>query len=252
MGRRTGRSSCVEVPTPRCYQERREIAAAVEVVIEPFSLPVKGLKAVAVIPVSDPDHTRSDDATFVEGILVKSDDRTIQSLDVYVNAAGEKDLKGCKAVAHQILLSVAPGRKKLQLAPGERRLFAYAKDREISIIVPKNTVATRQTGPDFLVHRLIVLDRLGSDSGSILIYVGGHPDYEPGAKKGEGMMFGKKVDWHSFAHGDGLQALCELPIGDPQLRVHVMIHAPNDAQLKAMRAAAESLKLVESEGPPTK
>ena len=180
--------------------------------IEPIQLPTKGLKAVSVIPLNNPDHTRSDDATFVEGVFVESNDRTIQSIDVYVNAAAEQDLEGCKAVAHQILLSVAPGKKELQLAAGERRLFAYSKDLEISVTVPKNMVATKQDGPDFLVHRLIVLGRLGADSASIGIYVGNHPDFNPGAKKGDGMMFGKKVEWHSFQQGGDLQALCNLPI----------------------------------------
>ena len=81
--------------------------------IELIQLPTPGLKAVTVIPLNVPDHTRSDDATFVEGLFVESADRTIQSLDVYVNSAAEKDLEGCKALAHQILLSVAPGKKKL-------------------------------------------------------------------------------------------------------------------------------------------
>jgi hypothetical protein len=221
--------------------------------VEPCRLPVKALKAVAVIPVSDPDRSRSDDATFVEGIFVQSGDRTIQSLDVYVNAAAEKDLEGCKAVAHQILLSVAPGKKKLDLAAGERRLFVYSKDLEISITVPKNTVATKQVGPDFLVHRLIVLGAVGSDSGGILIYVGGHPDYEPGAKKGEAMVFGKKVEWHSFPRGEGLQTLCDLPIpGDHDLKSHIIIHAPNDAQLNALKQTAESMKLVKTNRSPPK
>ena len=60
-------------------------------------LPTGGLKAVAVIPLNAPDHSRSDDATFVEGVFVESDDRTIQSLDVYVNAAVEKNREGCQA-----------------------------------------------------------------------------------------------------------------------------------------------------------
>src|SRR4051812_32613776 len=34
LGRRTGRSSCVEFPTRRCYQKRRGIAAAVELLRE--------------------------------------------------------------------------------------------------------------------------------------------------------------------------------------------------------------------------
>ena len=218
--------------------------------IEPIQLPNKGLKAVSVIPVNNPDHTRSDDATFVEGVFVQSPDRTIQSLDVYVNAAAEQDLEGCKSVAHELLLSAAPGKKELQLAAGERRLFAYSKDVEISVTVPKNMVATRQDGPDFLVHRLIVLGRLGADSGSIGIYVGNHPDFNPGAKKGDGMMFGKKVEWHSYQQGGDLQALCNLPIpGELHLFAHVWVHALDDAQLNSLKQVAESMKLVNVKDP---
>jgi hypothetical protein len=218
--------------------------------VDALPLPAKGLKAVAVVPVTDPDHNRSDDSTFVEGLFVQSDDRTIQSLDVLVNAAGEKDLAGCKSVARQILRSVAPGTKKLRLAAGERRLFAFSKDVEISVAVPKNTVATKQDGPDFLVHRLIVLGRLASNSGSILIYLGGAPDYHAGAKKGDGMLFGKKVEWHSLTEGEGLQTLCPLAIpSDEHLSAHIIISAPNDAGLKVVKEAAESMKLVKAGGP---
>jgi hypothetical protein len=215
--------------------------------IDPLPLPVTGLKAVAVVPVNEPDHGRSDDATFVEGIFVRSEDRTIQSIDVYVNPAAEKDLKACKTLARQILLSVAPGKKKLDLTPGERRLFAYSKDLEISVIVARNTVATKQVGPDFLVHRLIVLGPLGSDAGNILIYVGGHPDYQPGANKGEAVIFGKKVEWQSFQNGESVQALCNLAIpGESDLKSHIIIQAPNPDQLTILKQAAETLKLVKA------
>jgi hypothetical protein len=213
--------------------------------IERFPLAVGGLKAVAVIPVNDPDRSRSDDATFVEGVFVQSEDRTIQSLDVYVNAAAENDLKECKALAQQILRSVAPGKKRLDMTAGERRLFAYTKEWEIAVTVPKNTVKTTQVGPDFLVHRLTVLGPLGSDSGGILIYVGGAPNFEPGVKKGEAMIFGKKVEWYSLAEGEGLQALCDLPIPDKHgLKSHIIVRAPHEARLKALKQAAETLKLV--------
>ncbi len=205
------------------------------------------IKAVAVIPRNDPDHTRSDDATFVEGVFVQSTDRTIQSLDVYVNAVAEKDLKGCKAVASQILLSVAPGKRTLNLAAGERRLYVYSKDREISVTVPKNTVATKQVGPDFLVHRLIVLGPLAADSDSILIYAGFAPNYEPGAKKGDGMLLGKRVEWHGFPKGDGVQTLCDLSIpGNDDLKLHIIIHASTDIRLQVLKQSVESLKVVDS------
>ncbi len=150
--------------------------------IEKLQLAAGGLKAVALIPLNPPDHTRSNDATFVEGLVVESSDRTIQSLDIYVNSTAEKDLAGCTAIAHRILLSVAPGKKRLPLGAGERRLSADSKRQEISITVPKNTIATRQDGPDFLVHRLTVVGQLGADSGSIGIYIGNHPSFNPGEK----------------------------------------------------------------------
>lgn len=223
--------------------------------IAPLSLSIKGLKAVVIVPGIDPDHSRSGDATFVEGIFVESDDRTIQSLDVYVNAAGEKDLKNCKTIAHQILLSVAPGKKTLQLEAGERRLSAIFGDQEISITVPKDTAVTTQVGPDFLVHQLIVLGRLGSNSGSIVVYVGSAPDYDPGARQSDGVMFGKKVEWHSLKDGQGLQTLCKLPLSGadlPPLHAHIIIQAPDGPPLKALREAAESMKLVKAKGSPSK
>jgi hypothetical protein len=219
--------------------------------IEPLQHVAKGLEAVTVTPIDNPDHSRGDDAAFVEGIFVVSPDRTIQSLEVYVNAAGEKDMAGCKRVAHQILSSVAQGKQKLQLAAGQRRLFAYSKDAEISIIVPQNTVATMQVGDDFLVHRLSVLGRLGVDSGSIGIYVGGHPQFQPASKTTKGTMFGKKIEWQSARQDRRLETLCELPIpGEKDLKAHVWIQAPNKAQLTALREAAETMKVVKPEASP--
>jgi hypothetical protein len=146
--------------------------------------------------------------------------------------------------------TVAPGTKKLQLAAGERRLFAFSKALEISVMVPANTVATKQVGPDFLVHRLIILGRLGADSGSMGIYIGVYPNLKPGAKKGVGVMFGKKIEWQSFTEGQGVETLCELSIpGDPHLVAHLWVRAPSDSQLQALKQAAESMKLVEVKKP---
>jgi hypothetical protein len=217
--------------------------------VSPIELPAKGLKAVVVTPVTDPDHSRNKDATFVEGILVASGDHTVQSFDVYVNKAAEKDMKACKALAREILLSVAPGTKKLQCEAGKRRLSAFSKDQEISVAVDKNTVVTTQMGPDFLIHRLVVLGKLGAGSDSIGIYVGNHPHATPGVKKGSGTVFGQKIDWHaSKTDKHGLETLCALPIpGEGGLMAHVWVHGTNDAQLAAMKRTAETLALVKTE-----
>jgi hypothetical protein len=217
-------------------------------------IPAKGLKAVVVTPVHDPDRSRSNDATFVEGIFVQSDDRTIQSLDVYVNRAAEKNLKDCRMLAHRILTSVAPGGKKLQLEAGERRLFAYSRDLEISIVVDKDTAVTTQKGPDFLVHRIVVLGQLGTDSDGIGVYVGNHPHFKPGAKKESGTVFGKKIDWYSpVGRGRGLETCCELPIpGNDHFQAHIWVFAGNDARLATMKQIAETMKLVKPKEPAAK
>jgi hypothetical protein len=212
--------------------------------IEPMQLPTKGLIGVAVNPRNVPDHSRYDDATFVEGVFLVSHDRTIQSFDVCVNAAAEKDMEGCRAIGDRILRSVAPGKKKLRLGPGERRL-AFSKDMEISILVPKDTAVIRQVGPDFLIQRLIVLGRLGAESGRIGIYLGAYPEFQAGTTVDNGTIFGKKVEWHSLPDRKGLETLCKPPIPDDiPLMAQVWVQAANDAQLGLLKQAAESMKLV--------
>lgn len=223
--------------------------------IEPRPLPGKGLKAVAVIPQQDPDHTRSDDSAFLEGIFVESGDRTVQSVDLYINAAGEKNLNAWKTVAHEVLLSVAQGKKALQLAAGERRLRGLSDDWDLAVNVPKNFVATLQVGPDFFVHRLMAVGPFGSESESILIYMGDHPSYEPGPKARDGMLFGKRIEWHSSRDGERkrLETLCKVPIpGEHEPFAHVIIWPLDDGQLTALREMAESLKVVKPRTDPRK
>ena len=108
-------------------------------------------------PHNAPDHSRSDDATFVEGTCVKirRSNNSVARMSTSM-PAGERPGGVCRTIGHRILLSVAPGKKRLRLAAGERRL-AFSNDLEISIMVPRNTAVTKQVGPDFLVQCLIVL-----------------------------------------------------------------------------------------------
>ena len=140
--------------------------------------PVKpAMNAVAVIPVANPDHTRSDDATFVEGLFVESDDRTIQSLDVYVNRAGENDIAGCKAVAREILRSVAPGTKESTFkqpfaAKARRRLLRQFRSqtwRSRWHVYPEMAAAGLWTTPSDLVRFAAALqDALAGKSTKML------------------------------------------------------------------------------------
>ncbi len=213
--------------------------------LESAQLSDKGLKAILVIPVNEPDHSRSSDSAFVEGIFIQSADRTVQSFDIFINLAAENDLKRYKGVAHDILLSIVSGKRKPDLTPGERRLFAFSKELEIAVSVGKNMLVTRQDGSDFLVHRIVALGQLGTPSGSVLIYVGHHPDYEMGERKGEAVVFGKKMEWFGFREGEGLQIVCDLPIpGRDGLKSHIMVNAINEATRAELKHVAESLKLV--------
>lgn len=219
--------------------------------VEPLKLAAKGPSAVSVTPMRDPDHTRSVDATFVAGAFVMSADRSIQSFDLYTNAAGEKNLVALRSVFREIVLSVAPGKKTLNLEAGERRLFVYSKDTQVLMKVPGNTVLTRRNGPDFLVYNLTEMGSLGTPAGNMLIYAGGHPNYEPGEKRGAGVLFGKAIEWRALAEGKGLQTLCDFRLpDDPELKMHIIIEAPGEAGLNALKRTAESMKLVKSPAEP--
>jgi hypothetical protein len=232
--------------------------------VRPKALQSKGCRAVSVVPAA-PDRRRSDDAAFIAGLFVASADGTVQTLDVYVNPAAAADPAGCAAIAEKVLSSVAPGPKPLRLAAGERRLDAFSDEVEIAVTVPEGTAATKQAGPDFLVHRLIALGPLGGEQSSVGIYLGDHPDFRPGPSAGEGTLFGKKVRWHASADGKGLEATCEVPLpggggrgggpgkkpeaappdpGGPPLIAHVWIQAADQDHLRALRRAAESTRLV--------
>ncbi len=215
-------------------------------------LAARDLKAVSVIPIDEPDRTRSNDATFVEGIFLQSAQRTIQSLDVYINSPAEKDLARCKLLAHEILLSVVQGKRIRNLTAGERRL-GFSKDQDISVKLPKNAMITKQLGPDFVVHHLTLLGSLGAESGSVLIYVGLHPSFKPGEKKGEAKIFGKQIEWRALGKGEGLQTLCAMPSenGLP-LKSHIILRAPSEGEIKILKETAESLDLVKTEDPARK
>jgi len=63
------------------------------------------------------------------------------------------------------------------------------------------------------------------------------------------MLFDKKMQWHSLPQGGGLQALCELPIpGDEHLVAQLIIQAEEDARVKELREAAETLRLAKPRG----
>ena len=113
-----------------------------------------------------------------------------------------------------MLLSVAQGKKKLQLEAGERRLSAHSKDREISIFGPEEHGCHEARRSGFLgpspdrpgaVGEWFKLT-LESTSGII-------PEFQAwGRKKATGMMFGKKVVSGTPSPREQLlESLCEGP-----------------------------------------
>src|SRR5262249_12332846 len=110
----------------------------------------------------------------------------------------------------------------------------------------RNMVATVQRGPDFLVHHLIPVERLGVDSGNLGIYLGAAPDFHPGKKAADGVLFGKKGVWQQRTEGQGWETLCERPLpGTFPRSAHIWLDASGPAQLAALRKVAESLRVVQ-------
>jgi hypothetical protein len=123
------------------------------------------------------------------------------------------------------------------------------------ITAPEGFVASVQQGPDFSVYRLRKLLPLGQPPSSCGIYLGSNPAYQyrqtetPPDKvtplKGE--LFGKGVEWQTWsaANRTTSETIVPYPTGDG-MAVHVFCSAGSPAEVTALRAMAETLRV---EGP---
>ncbi len=214
----------------------------------PAALSAGGLRCVFVHEV-DAEKAASE-ANLIESSFVKNVDGTVQYLAVYLNPSACKEWTQLAPVAHAILNSVATGPMQANL--GERSI-AVDTELGLSVSVPAQMMTSVQQGPGFKVLRCSPLKELGAPAGSLIFYVGCHPDFEPesDALRIPGRLLGQQVDWRGRKTSDSRKSI-ETLVHVPQREewvVHSVLTYTDDNSLAELRKVAESLWDFQSQCP---
>jgi len=202
--------------------------------------------AVRVVEVVPPESPASGDAIPVLTAFVAQPDRTVQALHFYANKAAARDLEGCRSLAHKMAATLAPGKRRLEVAGGERVLGPVA------VTLPAGYHLATQRGPDFVVYHLQKLLPLGAAPSAVGVYVGGHPALHhertgaENVQSGPGDLLGQTVTWYQWSPGgDGGRAAVEreaiVPLPDGS-QMHVWLVAGDAGALAELRALVPSLR----------
>jgi hypothetical protein len=195
-----------------------------------------GLRAVLVV--HDELEAPNEAVPVAHAYTALADD-TVQVTHVFVNpavvAAGSD---GCQALALKVLSSLSPGSRQLDLAAGKRRL-----GDSFELDVPQGFGFVHQPGPDFDVFRVFALRELEARPGTLGIYLGHHPSFEPeaNAKQRSVKILGKPVTWYEAQVG-GLfrgDALVQVAGGTT---LHFFFEAPSLAEASELARIAETLR----------
>jgi hypothetical protein len=205
--------------------------------------------------VAPPTHDLKREAILVLAAVIAHPDKTVQFAAFYVNPKGAADIPGATKLARTILNTLAPGKRRLELAAGSRKLKAFEQTLEVQ--VPKGVVHRVQQGPDFLVHRLTQVVALNDDNGALGIYIGGHPSYQYKQKENRSMgkwkakvtkkkskIFGSDAEWHRWDQ-DGwhtAEAILALPKAD-RLLLHIFASGAKASLVDEMLKIAATLKI---------
>jgi hypothetical protein len=162
--------------------------------IEEYPLPSR-LRGIAYFPVTP---THNEEANLVMGIYVAQADGTVQYVAFYVNRSAAKDFNAATVLAGSMAKTIAAGPRRLNTSAGEREFSAYSPKNVIFATVPDGYVVTTQDGPDFMVHHVRKMVRLGETAESLGLYVGDHPSSNREGFKdtGSAVLFGKQAKWY--------------------------------------------------------
>lgn len=170
----------------------------------------------------------------------------VLSVAVYVNpAAAQADAPGVQALARTLLDTLRAGPRTLDLSARQVTIA----DREVTLVglLPGGWTYHAQPGPDFTVHRLQGIARLGEPFPRLGIYVGGHPRWmhEHGDAPFEtlrGPLLGLEVEWRRWSPEAGGTMLEAMGHATPHTVIHVFGGAPDAEGLVAVREVAASLR----------
>ncbi len=214
------------------------------------SLPLEGsnLRAASVVAKGEVFSTGR---RFVYGALIALPDGTVQYIEALLNAAAAEDFQGAQGLAKKIIASVHLGERKVDFTAGKRLLAA--KGAKLSMELPNLSMTELvDSGPGYSMHRVHVLQPLGSPRSTLGLYVGPGPSArvdlkDPSVSSVHGKLFGQEVSWLKKLHrAPGVspswvqEVILPLP-GKADPKVQVFLLAGNPQDLSALQTMAETL-----------
>jgi hypothetical protein len=206
--------------------------------IEPLDLPAP-LRAVKLVP--SRLHCR-EGGCLAGAAFVAGADRLCEVVAIFVSPNAAKDAAGARALADAILGSVRSGGRAADLQGHKRQLGVLFHDEKLFAEVPASSMLSADTGPDFSVYRVWLLEPLGVPRSSIGIYVGSAASFQAGKRKPfrVSTVLGREAAWYADTAQDGLtleETLVKL--AEPGM-LHVFLTGSSE-RLPGLRAIADSL-----------
>jgi hypothetical protein len=200
--------------------------------IQSRSVP-SGLRLVEFFP-----NAPQANANLIWGAYVANSDGTLQRIAFYGDGPQAKLPPSCLSTVKAMAESLALGKRALNLKGG-----ATTVGGQLTVNLPPSYTTSIQNGIDFTVYKLKKVVPLGNPSGSIGLYLGGHPSFNgQGQTGGKATLLGKPAEWLDQSNANYSQALIKL---DPESHqyAHVFIKANSASELKELKQVAGSFAL---------
>jgi hypothetical protein len=191
-----------------------------------------------------------DEANLMYIAFVASADHSAQMIAFYVNRFGVADLAGFRALAQEMVKSIAAGKRLLSVAARDHKFRGAGSDKLV-ISAPAGFASSTQDGPDFSVYHLRQVADLGTIAPSCGIYLGGYPSYQheqagidsAKVENVPGRLLGTSATWRSWKNGSMLTIEAMAPYPKQDLIVHMFCSATKASELDELRMMAETLRV---------
>lgn len=142
-----------------------------------------------------------EDEFFLKGVFIKNADSTILFIKFFINTNAWNNKENYKELANEIIKTIKPGHRQLNLM--KETITLNINGKSIKITKPNGIVYTKKRGPDFEVINFNKFVQLNELQSSMLIYFGNHPNFlfnqndeKVSIVKKYGILFGQKIEWN--------------------------------------------------------
>jgi len=208
------------------------------------------LLAGAKLPVAVLEPTESpklDRPVFVLAAVFAHPDGTLQQAEFFVLPEMVGELPAYAERAITIAKSTTAGARRVAAKAGTVRLGP----REVDL--PPGFVVVTQRGPDFDVHRIRKLARVGSVGATLGVYLGDHPSLQhsqmdsgdappPPSTSEDGTLVGRRTSWLVWTTANGARVREAIVKLAGEHAVHAYAIAGDEAALAELAQIAATLR----------